>query len=185
MKPKVLALVHDSPLGGHSGYLKTFVRAKRDWHWQGMKQDVKSYIKGCEICQRIKSETCKPVGLLQPLSIPSKLWHSISMDFIKGLPTSNKQNVILVVVDRLTKYVHFVALAHLYTASRVATLFMHHVFKLHVMPSFIVSDRILPSHLYFGKNCLGSKELNWQLVHPIILKVMGKLKLSIEAWSNT
>jgi hypothetical protein len=141
MKPKVLALVHDSPLGGHSGYLKILVRAKRDWHWQGMKQDVKSYIKGCEICQRIKSETCKPVGLLQPLSIPSKLWHSISMDFIKGLPTSSKQNVILVVVDRLTKYVHFVALAHLYTASRVATLFMHHVFKLHGMPSSIVSDR--------------------------------------------
>jgi hypothetical protein len=60
---------------------------------------------------------------------------------LKGLPTSNKQNVILVVVDRLTKYVHFVALAHPYTVARVATLFSHHVFKLLGMPSSIVSDR--------------------------------------------
>uniref|UniRef100_A0A2N9EIS5 Integrase catalytic domain-containing protein n=1 Tax=Fagus sylvatica TaxID=28930 RepID=A0A2N9EIS5_FAGSY len=68
-------------------------------------------------------------------------WHSISMDFIEGLPTSNKQNVILVVVDRLTKYVQFIALAHPYTTATVASLFLHHVFKLHDMSSFIVSDR--------------------------------------------
>jgi hypothetical protein len=63
------------------------------------------------------------------------------MDFIEGLPTSNKQNVILVVVDRLTKYVQFIALAHPYTTATVASLFLHHVFKLHDMSSFIVSDR--------------------------------------------
>ena len=62
------------------------------------------------------------------------------MDFIEGLPTSNKQNVILVVVDRLTKYVQFIALAHPYTTATVASLFLCHVFKLHDMSSFIVSD---------------------------------------------
>jgi hypothetical protein len=105
-----------------------------------MNSDVKSYIKGCDVCQRIKHETSKPVGLLQPLFIPQGPWYSISMDFIEGLPTSNNQNVILVVVDRLN-YMHFIALAHPYTVARVASLFLHHVFKLHGMPSSIVSDK--------------------------------------------
>jgi transposase InsO family protein len=141
LKQKVLSLIHDSPLRGHSGYLKTLQRAKRDWYWQGMKQDIKTYIKDCDTCQRIKTETTKPAGLLQPLSIPYRPWHSISMDFIEGLPNSNKHSVILVVVDRLTKYVHFIPLSHPYTAAKVASLFMHHVFKLHGLPSSIVSDR--------------------------------------------
>ena len=102
MKTKVLALVHDNPLGGHSGYLKTLHRDKRDWYWQGMKIDVKAYIKSCDTCQKIKHKTSKHAGLLQPLFIPPRPWHSISMDFVEGLPKSNKLNVILVIVDKLT-----------------------------------------------------------------------------------
>uniref|UniRef100_A0A2N9ER56 Integrase catalytic domain-containing protein n=1 Tax=Fagus sylvatica TaxID=28930 RepID=A0A2N9ER56_FAGSY len=81
------------------------------------------------------------LGLLQPLPIPHRPWYSISMDFIEGLPNSNKQNVILVIVVRLTKYVHFFSLAHPYTAAKVASLFMQNIFKLHGLPSSIVSDR--------------------------------------------
>ena len=114
LKPKVMSLVYDSPLGGHSGYLKTFHRAKRDWFWKGMKKDLKEYIKGCEMCQRIKYETSKPVGLLQPLQIPYTPWYSISMDLVEGLPKSLKQDVVMVVMDRLTKYVHFIPLSHPY-----------------------------------------------------------------------
>jgi hypothetical protein len=141
MKIKVLALIHDSPLGGHSSYLKSLHRAKKDWFWHSMKKDIKAYIRGCDTCQRLKHETSKPAGLLQPLAIPPRPWHSISMDFVEGLPTSRKQNVILVIVDRFTKYVHFISLSHPYTASKVAALFLQHVFKLHGLPSSIVSDR--------------------------------------------
>uniref|UniRef100_A0A7N2KR02 Uncharacterized protein n=1 Tax=Quercus lobata TaxID=97700 RepID=A0A7N2KR02_QUELO len=141
LKPKVLSLVHDSPLGGHSGYLKTYHRAKRDWFWKGMKKDLKEYIKGCEMCQRIKHETCKPAGLLQPLEIPHTPWSSISMDFVEGLPKSLRHDVVMVVVDRLTKYVHFIPLSHPYTAVKVASLFMTHIFRLHGLPASIVSDR--------------------------------------------
>jgi hypothetical protein len=121
--------------------LKTLHRAKTDWYWPGMKSDVQAYIRGCDTCQRIKHKTSKPAGLMQPLSIPPRPWHSNSMDFVKGLPNSKKQNVILVIVDRLTKYVHFIALAHPYTTAKVANLFVQNVFKFHGMPSSTVSDR--------------------------------------------
>ena len=55
-----------------------------------------------------KVETIKTPGLLQPLSIPSQRWEEISMDFITGLPMSEGRTIIMVVVDRLTKYAHFV-----------------------------------------------------------------------------
>jgi len=81
-----------------------------------MKKDLKENIKGCEMCQRIKHETSKPNGLLQPLEIPHTPWSSIRMDFVEGLPKSLKQDVVMVVVDRLTKYVHFIPLSHPCTA---------------------------------------------------------------------
>ena len=65
----------------------------------------------------------------------------ISMDFIEGLPKSNGYSVIMVVVDRLTKFSHFVVVKHPYTASTIAQLFMDNIVKLHGLPNSIVSDR--------------------------------------------
>ena len=141
LKSLILHHVHDSPLRGHSSYLKTLYRVKQDFFWWGMKKDVKDHIRDCEICQRIKVETSKPGGLLQPLPIPYRPCTDISMDFMDSLPKSHGYEVILVVVDRLTKYVHFVALSHPYTAARVSVVFMRDIFKLHCMPQSIVCDR--------------------------------------------
>lgn len=63
------------------------------------------------------------------------------MDFVEGLPTSHGKNVILVMVDRLTKYAHFVAIAHPYTAKLVASVFANQIFRLYGAPKAIVSDR--------------------------------------------
>lgn len=68
-------------------------------------------------CQTCRSDTTTYPGLLQPLSILERAWVEVSMDFVKGLPPSKRKSSILVVVDKLTKYGHFMALAHPYTAA--------------------------------------------------------------------
>ena len=95
----------------------------------------------CLVCQQNKVETIKTLGLLQPLSIPSQRWEEVSMDFIIGLPKSDGKSVIMVVVDRLTKYAHFCALSHPFKASTISTAFMETIQKLHGNPKIIVSER--------------------------------------------
>ncbi|XP_070020521.1 uncharacterized protein [Nicotiana sylvestris] len=63
------------------------------------------------------------------------------MDFVEGLPESNGKEVIFVVVDLFTKYAHFLALSHPYTAPQVAQVFLDPIYKLHGSPVSIVSDR--------------------------------------------
>jgi hypothetical protein len=110
--PAVLADGHSSPAGGHFGYLKTLTRISSSFIWPGIRTSVKNFIKECEVCQRCKHETLKPAGLLQPLPIPQRIWTDISMDFVEGLPSSQGYSVIIVVVDRLSKYSHFMPLKH-------------------------------------------------------------------------
>ena len=77
-------------------------------------------VKECDTCQRLKYETCNLVGLLQPLPIPEKPLMDVSMDFVERLPTSQLKDMVLVVVDKFTKFVHFVPLSHPYSATKIA-----------------------------------------------------------------
>ena len=106
-----------------------------------MKSDLKQHIKECGVCQQMKHETCKLAGLIQPLPIPIRPWAAVSMDFVSGLPTSQRLDIVMVVMDRLTKYVHFIGLSYPYFATKVAALFTQNVLKLHGMPASIVSDK--------------------------------------------
>lgn len=140
-RDQILEEFHNTPTAGHSGYLRTYKRVLRTFRWPGLKSDVKKYVAACDTCQRNKYEAIKPPGLLQPLAIPDSIWQDIAMDFIEGLPPSSGKNCILVVVDRLSKYGHFVAIKHPYTAVQIAQIFIKEIFRLHGLPRTIVSDR--------------------------------------------
>jgi hypothetical protein len=94
----------------------------------------------CDVCQWNKGTIVKTPGTLQPLSISSSIWMDISMDFIVGLPKSSNKSVIMVIVDRLSKYSYLFSLQHPFTTSTVAQIFMDNIFKLHGMPHSIVSN---------------------------------------------
>ena len=137
----ILQALHASGIGGHSGIQGTYHRVKAIFAWPKLKNTVIQFVQGCQVCQQAKTEHVKLPGLLQPLSVPEQAWHTVSLDFIEGLPKSNRCDVILVVVDKFTKYAHFLPLAHPYTALQVAQLYFNNIYKLHGLPSAIISDR--------------------------------------------
>ena len=141
VRKQVISALHNSSLGGHSGQNACLQRIKTVFYWPGMKQDVVEWIRTCEVCQKYKSEHNSYPGLLQPLPIPTAVWKDISMDFVEKLPDSEGANAVLVVVDRLSKYGHFIALSHPFNAEEIANIFLDQVFRLHGLPTTIVSDR--------------------------------------------
>jgi hypothetical protein len=79
---------------------------------------------------------------LKPLDIPDNRWYTVTLDFITDLPKSaNANDCILVLVDKLTKYVHLVPCRKTSTAEDVARLFLSHVYQYHGFPKVLISDR--------------------------------------------
>jgi len=77
-----------------------------------MKTTIKVFVSECVVCQQAKTERVPYPGLLQPLHVPYQAWIVVTKDFIEGLPISTGYNYILVVVDKFSKYSHFVKLKH-------------------------------------------------------------------------
>ncbi|GJX99564.1 ty3-gypsy retrotransposon protein [Tanacetum coccineum] len=115
LRKELVQHFHDEAIGGHSGAHVTMKKLGSLFYWKGLKKMVKQMIRDCDVCQRQKPDLSAYPGLIQPLPIPERIWKEISMDFIEKLPTSHGKSVILVVVDRLSKYAHFILLAHPFT----------------------------------------------------------------------
>jgi hypothetical protein len=146
----ILQALHSSGIGEHFGIQGTYQRINALFAWPIMKHIVTSYVQACTVCQQAKVEHVKLPGMLQPLPIPSQAWSVVSLDFIEGLPRSNNHNAILVVIDKFSKYAHFVPLTHPFTALQIAQVYFNQVYKLHGLPSAIISDRdrIFTSNLW-------------------------------------
>lgn len=138
---KIMEILHGSVLGGHTGIDRTSKRIKTSFWWEGMSVQIKEYVSTCLTCQQMKNENIKKYGLLLPLPIPEAVSQDISVDFITSLPIIRGKSVIIVVVDRLSKFVHLGALPSTYTSTSVAEYFINNIIKLHGFLRSIVSER--------------------------------------------
>jgi hypothetical protein len=119
-----------------------YLDLKEKYWWYGLKRDVAEYVALCDTCQRVKAEHQRPAGLLQPMQVPEWKWEEVGMDFITGLPrTQRGYDSIWVIVDRLTKVAHFLPVKTNYDGAKLAKLYMDRIVSLHGVPKKIVSDR--------------------------------------------
>ncbi|XP_027171567.1 uncharacterized protein LOC113771150 [Coffea eugenioides] len=138
----ILEESHRSKYTIHPGVTKMYHDVKGLYWWEGLKKDVAAFVQKCLICQQVKAEHQKSSGLLQPLEIPEWKWKHITMDFLTGLPKSQKGfDAIWVIVDRLTKSAHFLPVSMSFSLEKLVKLYTEEILRLHGIPVSIVSDR--------------------------------------------
>ncbi|KAG8481801.1 hypothetical protein CXB51_026415 [Gossypium anomalum] len=139
---KILSEAYSGPMSVHPSSRKMYNDLKRQFWWSGMKRDISNFISKCLICQQVKTKHQVPSGLLQPIMIPERKWDRITMDFVSGLPlTQSKKDSIWVIIDRLTKSVHFIPVRKNFSLDKLAELYVSQIVRLHGVPISIVSDR--------------------------------------------
>ncbi|KAL0420440.1 UNVERIFIED_CONTAM: Transposon Ty3-I Gag-Pol polyprotein [Sesamum latifolium] len=142
IKDEILKEAHHSHYTLHPGGNKMYQDLKQSYWWNNMKRDIAEYVQKCMVCQQVKAEHQRPAGLLQPLPIPEWKWESITMNFVTGFPTTTKgHNAIWVVIDRLTKSAHFIAIKKSWPVTKLAETYVKKNVKLHGVPVNIISDR--------------------------------------------
>lgn len=141
LKAKLLESCHASPIAGHPGVSRTYEILDREYYWPQMLSYVRRWVANCHHCRRAKPNREARQGLLKPLPVPERSWKDLSVDFITHLPASRNYDAIMVVVDRLSKMRHFTPCKGTCDSEEAARLFVKYVWKLHGLPTTIVSDR--------------------------------------------
>ena len=140
MRRRILEQHHDSHLAGHPGHWKTLELVSQNYWWLNMSQSIGRYCATCDMCLRTKVQRHRPIGELHPLPIPEERWKVVSVDFVVELPESNGYDAVMCMVESTTKHVHFISTHTTVPALGAACLYLHHVWKLHGLPSIIISD---------------------------------------------
>ena len=146
IRSEVISRHYDDPLTGHFGIDKTRELVGQKYYWPSLKKDVENYVRGYYVCLASKAVRHKPYGDLQSLPIPTHRWKNLSMDFVTGLPLSadwkgDSYDSILVIVDRLTKMVHYELVKVTIDAPGLAEVIIDVVVRHHGLPDSIISDR--------------------------------------------
>jgi len=140
-----IIITHAHSLLAHLGSRKTLLYLREFVWWPQMVSDVKRFCQSCPICATTKDNTQKPAGLLKSLSVPSRPWQSIGIDFVGPLPESKNRDgsfdMVCTVVDHLTSMIHLIPCKQTYRAVDTADVVFEHVYKNHGLPEIIVSDR--------------------------------------------
>ena len=142
LQAQIIAEHHDGALSGHPGRDRTIAALRKRYWWKSLDADTTKYVEECPACQLSKSSTLREAGLHHPLPVPDRTWSSISMDFVTGLPSTERgHDAVLVIVDRLSKMVHLVATSTRVTSAETFDMLATHVLGRHGVPDTIVSDR--------------------------------------------
>jgi hypothetical protein len=167
---KIMNEVHCSRYSIQPETNKMYQDLKKNFWWTRMKREIANYVSECDTCRRIKADHLIPAGNLQPLSIPEWKWKNICIDFIMGLPhTSCGYNSIWVIMDRLTKWAHFIPIAMTYRVGQYAELYISHIVRYYGILKTIISDRgsIFVAHfLEQLHECLGTHLNRISAYHP-------------------
>ncbi|WVZ68636.1 hypothetical protein U9M48_017555 [Paspalum notatum var. saurae] len=172
--PQLLAAAHEM---GHEGAEKTLHRFRASFYSRRAHRLVREFVRGCVVCQQNKTEHLHPAGLLQPLPVPSEVWTDISMDFVEGFPKVGGKSVVLTVVDRFSKYGHFIPLGHPYSASSVARAFFDGSMA---FPAPLSPTVIRCSPVIFGPSCFVSRVSSYFSVRHFTRKRMANPKSPTE-----
>jgi len=138
---------HDGPENGHPGIARTTEHIRRNFVFPNMKQKVADYIKKCSSCHKNKASRHAKFGNLQFRKPPGRPWDEVTMDFIVKLPKSRDAvtnltyDSILVMVDRLTKYSHFVPCNETITAEQLGCLVLDRLVRYHGVLTTFITDR--------------------------------------------
>ena len=142
LRTQLITELHDCPYSGQCGITKTVKLTRKSYWWPSLHEDVLEHVRLCATCQKNKPRTQLPAGLLQPVELPEDRWQVVTMDFITQLPrTKAGHDAILVMVDKMTKMVHFAPTTTTCTAQMTAKLFVHYVVRTHGVPAKIITDR--------------------------------------------
>ncbi|WVZ89916.1 LOW QUALITY PROTEIN: hypothetical protein U9M48_036264 [Paspalum notatum var. saurae] len=151
LRKKILDEAHTSVLTMHPGSSKMYQDLKQKFWWTRMKREIAKYVSECDVCKRVKADHLNPGGMLQPLNIPAWKWEDIHMDFVVGLPRTQKgYDSIWVIIDRFTKSAHFIPVKTFYTAATYAGLYISRIVSLHGIPVTITSRSRLVFVSRFG-----------------------------------
>ena len=141
LKRDIMEEAHSSAYAMHPGSTKMYKTLKEHYWWNGMKKEIASFISRCLTSQQVKVEHQKPAGKIQ-FPIPIWKWEKITMDFVTGLPRTQRQHdAIWVIVDLLTKSAHFLPSNVEDSLEKLAKLYVDEIVRLHGVLVSIVSDR--------------------------------------------
>jgi hypothetical protein len=147
------------------------------FYWPNLKGETKKYLARCQYCQQVKVEYQHPVGLLYPLPVPEWKWDTISMDFIIGLPKTQKHNdSIMVVIDKLSKSTHFILVKSTFKSINIVEIFMKEIFRLHGIPKMVISNRGVKFTSPFWKELLAGINTNLNFITSYDPQMNGKTK---------
>lgn len=140
-----IVISHAHSILAHLGPRKTLNYLREQVWWKDMIEDIHKFCKSCPTCKMSKPNNQRPYGLLSTLSVPEYPWQGIGIDFVGPLPESRNRtgsfDMIAVIIDLLTGMTHLVPSRQTYRAKDIAELVFEHVYCLHGLPKYIVSDR--------------------------------------------